>query len=202
MPTMRVTGQIPSVQPGVYAIAAPEIAAPQRIDDWSGGGVLYGEDDGELEPYRRRRPLLVAGVVLLVLVVGAAVGLAALYQRSAPQHGTAASPTGSSVASPSPTLGAPNSLSLRDNGGSVTLTWADPSQGRATFIVLGGRSTEAPRAFTQLPAGQVGYTVNGLNPEVDYCFRVAAVYSVDNLALSEQACTARRGTPTPSRGAT
>jgi hypothetical protein len=51
-----------------------------------------------------------------------------------------------------------------------------------------------------LPAGQTAYTVNGLNPALDYCFTVVAVYNTNEVATSALACTQRGATGTPSPG--
>jgi tetratricopeptide repeat protein/fibronectin type III domain protein len=142
-------------------------------------------------PARSHRTLTAIGVLLGVTLLAAATLTVVAYLRASPAPQTPAAAASSPAASPGEP-GAPASLSLRDTGGSVTLTWADPAGGRTSFVVLGGRSTELPRAFVTLPGGQTTYTVNGLNPQADYCFRVAAVYATDRLAMSAPVCTARQ----------
>ena len=49
-------------------------------------------------------------------------------------------------------------------------------------------------ALATLDPGKTQYTVNGLNPRVNYCFTVLAVYSTDTYATSGQICTSRPAT--------
>ncbi len=70
-------------------------------------------------------------------------------------------------------------------------SWADPSAGTVPFIVAGGRSGQTLGALASVDAGRTSYTVNGLSPEVDYCFTVLAVYGTDRYATSGQVCTHR-----------
>jgi hypothetical protein len=48
------------------------------------------------------------------------------------------------------------------------------------------------RQLQVLPAGTTKYTINGLNPGLDYCFTVAAVYGTQDVQLSELVCTKRK----------
>lgn len=104
----------------------------------------------------------------------------------------------SPTASPTTAKEPPSQVRLDDNGTALTLTWADPSDGTAPFIVAGGRAGEQPRAMGQVTPGGTRYVLNGLNPNLDYCFIVVAVYSTDDLLQSDQVCT-NRESPTPSR---
>jgi hypothetical protein len=88
---------------------------------------------------------------------------------------------------------------LRDEGTSITLTWQDPSGGEVPFIVAGARAGEQSRPFAQLPVGRTGYTVNGLNPRLQYCFTIVAVYSTDEVVPSALVCTRRTSNPQPTR---
>jgi Interferon-alpha/beta receptor, fibronectin type III len=65
------------------------------------------------------------------------------------------------------------------------------------FIVAGGR-VGALRQLQTVSAGSTTYTVNGLNPTVEYCFTVAAVYDTSRVELSDLACT-KRATASPSQ---
>ena len=53
----------------------------------------------------------------------------------------------------------------------------------ATLKFLPGRAV--------MPAGTADYVVYGLNEQLDYCFTVAVVYTVDHVAASPQLCTKR-----------
>src|SRR5207247_2276889 len=54
-----------------------------------------------------------------------------------------------------------------------------------------GRADKVPSPLQSVPSGQTSYTLNGLNPAVDYCFLVAAVYSADHPVPSNLVCTQR-----------
>jgi hypothetical protein len=59
------------------------------------------------------------------------------------------------------------------------------------FIVAGGNQGTM-RELQGLPAGTTRYTISGLNPKLEYCFTVAAVYGTQDVQLSESACTNRK----------
>jgi hypothetical protein len=81
---------------------------------------------------------------------------------------------------------------LQDNRDSVSLTWTYPKGAEGPVLISGGRAGQEQRAFQQLPAGATNYVVYGLNEQSDYCFTVAVVYSVDQVAASPRLCTNRR----------
>jgi Fibronectin type III domain len=78
-----------------------------------------------------------------------------------------------------------------DSGTALTLTWTDPSGGTAPFIVAGAKKGEQPTAMAQITPGGTRYVLNGLNPKLDYCFIVVAVYSTEDLVQSDKVCTQR-----------
>jgi hypothetical protein len=89
-------------------------------------------------------------------------------------------------------------LAVDDQGSAVTLTWNDPSDGKVLFVVAYGRA-DGPADHTQrLPAGTTTITINGLNPEANYCFTVAGVESTTTIVLSPAVCTNRTPTAAPS----
>src|SRR5262249_6607796 len=142
---------------------------------------------------------LAAGIVTTAVIVGA--------QFFVPmrQGGTAATPPAATTAArpaettpvattlPAPVLTAPapNTVVLKDNGGSVTITWVDPSDGKVPFIVAGGRAGTASTPVETVPPGRTTSTIYGLNVRYNYCYTVAAVWSSDMIAASKQACTKR-----------
>jgi hypothetical protein len=81
---------------------------------------------------------------------------------------------------------------LRDNRDSVSLDWTYPPGAEGPVLISGGRTGESRRVFQQLAAGTATYVVYGLNEQLDYCFTVAVVYTVDQVAASAPACTKRR----------
>jgi hypothetical protein len=68
---------------------------------------------------------------------------------------------------------APDKVVLRDDGGSVTLTWEDPGAGKVPFIVSGARDGNALFAMASVPPGQTTSTIYGLNVNYNYCFTVS-----------------------------
>src|SRR6185436_6582325 len=99
---------------------------------------------------------------------------------------------------PSPTAPAPTNVRIKDEGGSVTLTWDDPGAGRIPFIVSGGRDGTVMTALDTVPAGRTTSTIYGLNEGFNYCFTVSAVWGSDKITPSIRTCTSRLSTsPTP-----
>jgi hypothetical protein len=139
----------------------------------------------------RRGWWIAVGALVLALVAAALVTMVSLSGRPGPAESGAGSP---SPAAPA----APGAVQLRDDSVSITLTWTDPTNGSVPFLVAGGRAGEQSRAFQTLPAGQTAYTVNGLNPTLDYCFTVVAIYNTNTVATSDPVCTNRRHEPAPS----
>ncbi len=148
---------------------------------------------------RRRSPLVALLVILVVAVLGGVTAAVVSFVAARPDPPAAAQQTSQapapSTAAPSGQAAAdakaPGSLKLRDDKTSITLTWTDPSKGSVPFIVAGGQQG-ALRQLQVLAAGATTYTLNGLNPKLDYCFTVAAIYGTDSVALSDLACTQRR----------
>ncbi|MGI5244178.1 tetratricopeptide repeat protein [Dactylosporangium sp. CA-139066] len=149
-------------------------------------------------PRRRRSPMVAILVIVIVAVLGG--GAAAAVAFFAARPGTSAAPPttappSSAAAEPSKaTIGgprAPRELKVKDDKTSITLTWKDPSPGTVPFVVAGG-SQGSMRELQGLPAGTTKYTISGLNPKLDYCFTVAAVYGTQDVQLSDLACTKRK----------
>ncbi|MFB9547538.1 fibronectin type III domain-containing protein [Micromonospora sagamiensis] len=154
------------------------------------------------EPGRHRgRRLLVVLVAVAVVVVLAVLAGAALLVVNVVQDRTApnpAVPSTTTAPTPTQTFEPPGDLRLRDDITSITLSWTDPSGGVVPFVVAGGRAGLQLGAMATLDPGRTSWTVNGLNPRVDYCFTVLAVYSTESYATSGQVCTTREPGPSPS----
>lgn len=129
----------------------------------------------------------VAATAAVVASVVAAVAVLSDDGSPTPPEGQGASTAPAPTAEPSP----PGRVRLDDDRNVVILTWTDPSDGTAPFIVAGAREGEQPRAMAQIQPGDTRYAVNGLNPNLDYCFIIVAVYSTDQLIQSERVCTER-----------
>lgn len=155
------------------------------------------DDEHEDLPRRGRTPLLVLGVVGLALLVAVVtVGLVvALRPHPTATAGAGATAPSSGVTTPG---AAPTDVKLRDDGGTVTLTWTDPSSGTVPFFVEVGRPGAQLQLYSTLPQGETKYRVVGLNPHLDYCFSVIAVYGTNVVAPSNLVCTQRAGNSAPS----
>ena len=141
-----------------------------------------------------RTTMVVVGVVLVLAVLIGAIGAIMLRRPSPP----AAQPTPGESVSVEPLRPAPAGVRLRDEGSTITVTWIDLSGGTTPFIVSVARAGQQARPFANLPIGTTTYTVNGLNPRLEYCLTVVAVYSTENFSASDLVCT-RRTSPAPSR---
>jgi hypothetical protein len=183
----------------VQIIAPPPAAAPQEIEVWHEPPLTSGHI-----AVRQRRGhgggvALVASLGLVVLVAAVVVAVQFFRPSGSTPSGT---PTGGGdrttvqgadqpAPAASPTAPPPTGLAIKDEGGTVTLTWNDPSDGRVQFVVSGGREGQAMLAIDQVDAGRTSFTIYGLNDTVNYCFTVAAVWAVDKITPSMRACTTR-----------
>jgi hypothetical protein len=151
-----------------------------------------------------RHSLVLAAVLVAGIAAAAAIVIATLPNDDAdPAPAAQAGPTASAPAAstpppasasarPSNAAVAPADVTLRDNRDSVSLTWRYPKGSEGPVLISGGRAGQEQRAFQQLPAGTTDYVVYGLNRQNDYCFSVAVVYTVDQVAASEAVCTKRK----------
>ncbi|WP_240742156.1 fibronectin type III domain-containing protein [Micromonospora zingiberis] len=179
-------GQQPAGQPSAVVPGRPAVAPP-----YQGALVMPAVEPA---PGRSRAAVVVAVVavvVALAAVVG--VGLLLLDRRAA-----APPPTVPESSAPVQGGAPPEELKLRDDTTTITLTWADPSDGLVPFMVAGGRAGQPLGVMATVGPGQTSYTVNGLNSRVDYCFTVLAVYGTDQFATSGQVCTSREGGNPPN----
>jgi hypothetical protein len=85
----------------------------------------------------------------------------------------------------------PGDVQLHDEGSRISLTWRDPSDGTVSFMVAMGHPGEQLKPVSTLGPGQTSYEMSALNPALNYCFTVIAVYRADKFATSAQACTSR-----------
>ncbi len=86
---------------------------------------------------------------------------------------------------------APTKVELDDQGSTVHVNWADPTDGRNGFMVTMAREGQQLRPVSQVGPGKTTTYVAGLNPDLEYCFAVVAVYSTNQFASSKQVCTER-----------
>jgi hypothetical protein len=81
----------------------------------------------------------------------------------------------------------------------VNLTWTDPSNGKAPFVVSHGRADGPADRTQRVGAGATTLTVNQLNPAVDYCFTVAGEPGT-GVQQSPAVCTRRAGASAGTSG--
>lgn len=156
---------------------------------------------------RSWQPLVLVAALIAGIAVAAAVVITTLPRgagKARPASSTIASapvasgsagaaPRASASVSSSPVGGpAPANVRIQDNRDSVSLSWGYPKGSEGPVLISGGRAGQPQRAFQQLPAGTTNYVVYGLNEQSNYCFTVAIVYSVDDVAASRRMCTSRR----------
>ena len=166
--------------PMPQVVSAPPVAS----------AVLAGGGDSA---YSRKAPAIFAAIAAVIGVIIAVVALVVVLADR-----------GDDPASDVPTLSgpAPSDVRMRDYGSSVKLSWVDPANGRASFVVTGGRPGEQLRPMGQVGPTSTSFDLNGLNADLDYCFAIVAVYSTSQFSTSPQLCTSRlpkSGAPTPSK---
>jgi hypothetical protein len=195
----------------IYAPSAPGVY--QRVEPrYPNEPAEVWQDQPEIGPRPRGHnggTALVFGLGLVILVAAVVVAVQLFNSSGLPSigapapSGDASDPTGgapASQAAPAPTTPSPvpspppTNLTLVDGGGSVTLTWGDPSNGLVPFIVAGGRDGIASAPVRTLDPGHTTITISGLNTDFDYCFTVAAVWSADTVTSSPRTCTHRLST--------
>jgi hypothetical protein len=85
----------------------------------------------------------------------------------------------------------PTGVKLKDRGSAIDVSWRDPSDGKAPFMITMAREGQQLKPVAQVGLGKIRTTVAGLNPDLEYCFAVVAVYTSDRYASSNQVCTER-----------
>lgn len=143
------------------------------------------------EARRSRAPFILGltGVVLAAAVLIAVIGFLVPWNgsRDDPAPPTADGTVGLSTFDAPPT----DLVIMTDDENGVRLSWRDPSGGGLSFIVFGGRQGAAAEAMQTVTAGTTQVTISGLRPDVNYCFMVGALYTIDSVPRSNQVCTSR-----------
>ncbi|GAA5200270.1 hypothetical protein GCM10023322_77770 [Rugosimonospora acidiphila] len=146
-------------------------------------------------------------LVLSAAALGAAAGVAAAVILVAPSilpgpH-RAGEALDRSPTSARPTAMAPAGLAMRDHGGSITVSWVDPSKGSATAVVTLSHNGTPVGSVVSLKRGVTSYTATHLDPTGNYCFLIALLAPGETTASPTSVCTTRRPatvtTPTTAR---
>jgi len=140
------------------------------------------------------------GVVVLALIAGAVALVWGGFGRGAGTDPAAAAtaidptgprPSGTRFVSPAAS-GAPLNVTLTDKRTSVTLTWTDPTGTGTVPIAISVRTSDGEYLDLVTPAlGRTTAKISRLNPKVNYCFYLTAIYSSDQLAPAAPVCTHR-----------
>jgi hypothetical protein len=197
----------PTAYPGVYQRHGDDPGAtPPPAREYDDAEAWPESDAPTIRPLRRSGHI---GGTALVASLGAAILVAAVViamqffapasdgRDAKPPPGATGIEAGTPSVAPSPTvtLSPPTDVAIKDDGGSVTLTWTDPSEGTVAFIVTGARDGETFMALDSVPARRTTSVIYGLNVRYDYCFIVSAVWSPDEIMPSIRTCTSRLSTP-------
>ena len=129
--------------------------------------------------------LLVLIAVLVIVVVKAG------HRRSATKG---AAPAPSPSAAPSPTGHQPPQVQLTDRGAALLVSWTAPAEGAGPTVVALSRAGADATVVATLPPETHEYQIEHLDPQVDYCVIVAAVYSGEPASAATTACTRRTTT--------
>ena len=211
--TMPSAGAPPTYQPpaaepaqhndadGQWWLADARLPTPAEPDD--DGDTFY-----PIRPAPRPRSgkgLRVATAVGALVVVGAAASLLlpkvlAGVKNAQGQTKAQATPTALPTASEAAGI-APQDVQLKDETVAATLTWKDPTNGKAVFYVVDTPAGGAPSTVASAERGTNSVRVIGLNPTVDHCFVVGAALSVDQVGNAPAVCTQRFGSAPPKPSA-
>jgi hypothetical protein len=180
----------PPDEPNIYVVEPPP-RTYQDIEVW---------DEPPLPDARRSRGhrggvAIVASLGAAILIGAVVIAVQLVGQLQDRETNRAEPPPPTTVPTTTPAAApAPTGVTIQDNGGSVTLTWVDPSNGTVPFIVAGGRDGAESTPLETVPAGRTTSTIYGLNVNYNYCYTVTAVWSADMIAPSPRTCTKRVST--------
>ena len=146
------------------------------------------------QPQRGRGTTVAATIAAVAAVVAAVLAaVAVLGDGGSVPPGTAGQTTGTVALTGEP----PTDLQVVKQADTLVLTWRDPTSGRVPFVVTGAPPGVTLRLLGQLPPGTTRFPLNGANTSAGYCFRVAAVYSTDEIGVSTVVCTAATAPTSP-----
>ncbi|MFI6575577.1 protein kinase [Nocardiopsis sp. NPDC050513] len=200
----------PPVRPAepVRPRAQPPAPAPWSAGepaDWRPSSGIGGDPtDPDERRTRLTGVLTLAGLVVLVVVTlgaGGYVLVSSFASSGAPENAPSDVAEGGESTEPAveegearPETGAdiaPTDVAVVDESFSVSLTWTDNTGGDTPHYVVGGPVGGASSSMADVESGAAEVEISGLNPTVEYCFRVVAVESAEVLAPSAEVCTDR-----------
>ncbi|WP_232323746.1 tetratricopeptide repeat protein [Catenuloplanes japonicus] len=208
-------GRYSPLAPGYGQPGQPQIKAHRRTQgdrSLTAGPAPVQQQPGMLVPTRRpvgpaperypERPIgkILAAMIVVGLGTVVVIGGFLLTERDTEQTPPPQAPATSvqDTATPPPAEaparpagGPPTGLRIEDGRTQVTLTWAYPENAEGPVVLNGGRKGQTPQLITELPAGTERFSLNLNNPDADYCFTAAVVYSTTSVQKSAEVCTTR-----------
>ncbi|MFD1371993.1 fibronectin type III domain-containing protein [Actinoplanes sichuanensis] len=192
-------GPQPVHQGGYGSVDNPQVAyqggypPPQHVlpqsTEWPTTPQVESGADGAY----RKRAFAVGLTVVATLVALVAVGalVVVLMNREGKKEEGPVTPVATASAGPQLGGAPPTRVKLTDRGASIDVSWRDPSGGKAPFMITMAREGQQLKPVAQVGLGKTKTSVDGLNPKLQYCFAVVAVYTSDLYASSTQVCTER-----------
>lgn len=185
--------------PEMFSQTEPAAPPSGDLGGWQGPVSVVERPDPEhwIEPVPGRRgagrrvlvPAAITGLVLVAAIAAATLLSGQLIDRR--PEGTPTPTPGTTDVITASAQGAPRDVRLVDNGTSVTLRWTDPAGGTVQFVIRGGPVGGSPLPLRDVGRGTTTLTYGGLDRGTNYCFLVAAVYTVNNVATAPRVCTTR-----------
>ncbi|MFB9335545.1 tetratricopeptide repeat protein [Actinoplanes octamycinicus] len=147
------------------------------------------EKSQEAQPAaNRKRGMALFAVIAATLaaVVAVAAMVFTLAQRT--QEGEEGDTGGNS---PALAGNPPTGVKLSDLGTKIDVSWTDPANATASFMVTMAHPGEQLKPVSTVGPGQTSRRIEGLSSSLEYCFAVVAVYATNKFATSAQVCTDR-----------
>ncbi|TWG24335.1 fibronectin type III domain protein [Actinoplanes teichomyceticus] len=157
-------------------------------DSGTGGPASYPKGNEPEPAGTRRRGMALFAVIAATLA--AIVAVAAMVFTLAHRGGTGErtdTPPGAPTVAGAP----PGDVRLADRGTEIEVSWSDPTRATVSFMITMAHPGEQLKPVKTVGPGQTSNRIEGLNPSLDYCFAVVAVYATDRFAASPQQCTDR-----------
>ena len=192
VPTAAAPAHTQATRDTYASVAHPDVYAAVPMADrevtWPGDLDEQGPDRPPTGGRRGTFGIVFAMVSALVVIVVAVTLVVVPMLRDLNSKGTAT--TEKSPAAPG-TDTAPTGVTLVDEKVTAQLSWHDPTDGVASFAIVGAATGQSMSTMATAPQGSVSVRVNGLNTTVDYCFVVVALTSVEQTGQSTEVCTHR-----------
>jgi hypothetical protein len=212
-PVLAVPPEVPTTQPGWVSRPMPPRRSTALARVTRPGLPVHlprPDHPGHHRP-RRMRTAVVVGLAVVVVTgtAAVAVGLAGRGSGKPPQAKTLSiadrvgaildpAAAGAPIVPGQPPPGDVQLLP-RDNGSTISITWTDPSGGRAPFVVAAAPAGDHPMIEAALQPGTTQYLLKVGDSKKDYCVVVGVYYDPAKVTKSGAACTNRNPKAAPSK---